>query len=138
MIREDGYYWVKLDKDSSWTALDWCGNFWLDHYQDWVARDDQVHEINESRIYNPDELALGPPIAILKNDSKTVIVRRHSELEGIEVHTEVEESVEKKAIERLLSRDDLPTTIAGLNFWLNNEFISKDAYFEILKTIKDK
>lgn len=142
MIREDGYYWVKLNDDSAWVVARFIsGGLFVTEWSgfDFMMRDDNHFiEINENRIYNPDELSLGPPIAILKNDSKTVIVRGTSELDDAEAHTEVKESVENKAIESLLSRDDLPTTIAGLNFWLNNEFISKDAYFEILKTIKDK
>ena len=55
MIRKDGYYWVKLSEDDSWVILNYfCGD-WFDHYQEWVAHDEQVYQVHESEVLDPDE-----------------------------------------------------------------------------------
>ena len=51
-MRENGYYWVKFCPER-WEAVDYTDGIW--YYEDEEYSDNDLHQINETRIVNPDE-----------------------------------------------------------------------------------
>lgn len=56
-MRENGYYWVKLDSDSKFEPAFKQGKYWLVMGDNDYYEDKDFHEINPQRILTPDEMA---------------------------------------------------------------------------------
>lgn len=55
-MRQEGYYWVKFRESSLWeTARYFGGNKWLFVEDVGFIPEEDIFEINESRLLNPDE-----------------------------------------------------------------------------------
>lgn len=54
-MREDGYYWVKINDTDDWeVALFSSQRWWIINNYDWET-DSHFDKINEERIKSPDE-----------------------------------------------------------------------------------
>jgi hypothetical protein len=58
-MREDGYYWTKLDEGGIWCCSKYIKSidkgFWFIPSFEKLFHDGELYKINENRILNPDE-----------------------------------------------------------------------------------
>ncbi len=54
MIREEGYYWVKLRSDKDWVTAKWNGLYWELFGSHFEWHGNELYEINEERIKEPE------------------------------------------------------------------------------------
>lgn len=80
MIRENGYYWVRLP-NADWEILFYDGSVWENQEG---FTDNKIEEINETRLLSPDEQGLwGAASPIGVNNTQTFVFK-HSDIEAFD------------------------------------------------------